>query len=66
MAESNISRAPIELSMTEMSIPVDNLDKVLYDLQKQEKIILAQNQKDAVIESLQNGVLVITRDQVYR
>ncbi|NLY60111.1 MAG: ATP-dependent RecD-like DNA helicase [Clostridiales bacterium] len=60
VAESNISKALMELTMAEMSIPVDNLDKVLYDLQKQENIILAQNQKEAVIESLQNGVLVIT------
>ena len=46
--------------MIEMNNPIDNVDKVLYDLQKQEGIILAENQKEAVIESLRNGVMIMT------
>ena len=60
VAENNISKRLIELSMIEMNNPIDNVDKVLYDLQKQEGIILAENQKEAVIESLRNGVMIMT------
>lgn len=60
VAENNISKRLIELSMIEMNNPIDDVDKVLYDLQKQEGIILAENQKEAVIESLRNGVMIMT------
>ena len=60
VAENNISKRLIELSMMEMNNPIDNVDKVLYDLQKQEGIVLAENQKEAVVESLRNGVMIMT------
>jgi exodeoxyribonuclease V alpha subunit len=60
VAENNISKRLIELSMMEMNNPIDNVDKVLHDLQKQEGIVLAENQKEAVVESLRNGVMIMT------
>lgn len=60
LAENNICKALIELSMMEITIPVKNFDKMIYDLQKQEDIILADSQKEAVVEALNNGVMVIT------
>ncbi|HZJ56667.1 MAG TPA: ATP-dependent RecD-like DNA helicase [Clostridia bacterium] len=60
VAENNISKRLIELSMIEIASPIDNVDEILYDLQKQEGIVLAENQKEAVVESLKNGVMVMT------
>ncbi len=60
VAENNICRSLIELSMTKMTTPLNNIDKMLYDFQKQEGIILAESQKEAVIEALNNGIMVMT------
>jgi exodeoxyribonuclease V alpha subunit len=60
VAENNICKALIELSMTEMAMPVKDLDKMLYDLQKEENIILAKSQREAVVEALRNGIMVMT------
>jgi len=59
-AESRVCRALIELSMTEVEIPVINIDKLLKEWQRSEGIILAKKQQEAVIEALNNGVLIIT------
>ena len=60
VAENNICRALFELSMMEMTMPIKNIDNMLYDLQKQENIILAESQKEAVVEALRNGIMVMT------
>jgi exodeoxyribonuclease V alpha subunit len=59
-AEAGVCRALIQLSMTEVSVPFGNLDKDLLKFQRKEGITLAQQQKEAVVEALSNGVVVIT------
>lgn len=60
VAENNICKALIDLSMAEMTMPTKNIDKMIYDFQKQENIVLAENQKEAVVESLKNGIMIMT------
>ena len=59
-AESGVCKALIELSMTEVESPVIDIDEALEEWQRQEGIILAKRQREAVVEALNNGVLIIT------
>jgi len=59
-AETGVCRALINLSMTEVEVPAIDIDKALQDFQRQEGIILAKRQQEAVMEALNNGVLIIT------
>lgn len=59
-AESGVCKGLIELSMTEVESPVIDIDKALEEWQRREGIVLAKRQREAVVEALNNGVLIIT------
>jgi len=58
-SENYVAKKIIELSLAEMSEKVD-YDKDILDFEKSSGIKLAKNQKLAVSEAMNNGVLVIT------
>ncbi|MBS4535792.1 ATP-dependent RecD-like DNA helicase [Clostridium sp. D2Q-14] len=59
-AETNVSKRLVELSIVDMpSINLD-IEKEIQIIENREGIDLANNQREAVKESVENGVLVIT------
>lgn len=58
-AENYVAKKLVELSMI-VSDDSSDYDKEIKELEKESGITLAENQKTAIKESMQNGVLVIT------
>jgi exodeoxyribonuclease V alpha subunit len=59
-AEINVCKKLIELSDIRFECDIDGLDGIIDEVQREDGIILADNQRTAVRESLLNGVIVIT------
>jgi len=59
-AEAGVCRRLVELSMVDMGTSFLNIEDMLKKFQKEEGILLALKQREAVIEALSNGVTVIT------
>ncbi|SNS49370.1 exodeoxyribonuclease V alpha subunit [Anaerovirgula multivorans] len=59
-AETNVCKKLIELSRVKMDPLEIDLEEELQQLQQQEGISLAINQKEAVKQAVENGILVIT------
>lgn len=59
-AETNVCKKLIELSRVKMAPLEIDLEEELQQLQQQEGISLATNQKEAVKQAVENGILVIT------
>ena len=59
-AETNVSKRIIELSQGEKKDLDLDLDREIEELEEENKIELADNQKQAIKESVDNGLLIIT------
>lgn len=59
-AEEEVAWRIISLSSIESEDPLSDIDEKIIDLEKKSKIRLASRQREAIIESMNNGVLVIT------
>lgn len=59
-AELGVCRRLIKLATVDLSSDIDNIDAELKKFQREEGIIFAGKQREAIIESLSNGALVIT------
>lgn len=59
-AEIGVCRRLIKLATVDLSSDIDNIDNELKAFQREEGIIFAGKQREAIIESLSNGALVIT------
>ncbi|MCC5909571.1 MAG: ATP-dependent RecD-like DNA helicase [Clostridiaceae bacterium] len=59
-AESNVCKKLIELSRVQLDPVEVDLEEELQLLQQQEGISLAKNQKEAIKQAVENGLLVIT------
>ncbi len=59
-AELGVCKRLIKLAMVDFSSHTDAIDDELKKFQKEEGIIFAKKQREAIIESLSNGALVIT------
>ncbi|NLJ40364.1 MAG: ATP-dependent RecD-like DNA helicase [Clostridiales bacterium] len=59
-AEANVAKYLMGLSAVKMELPPLDLDDMLRDFQKNEGILLAKNQKEAVIEAIKNGIMIMT------
>ncbi|MCX7749816.1 MAG: ATP-dependent RecD-like DNA helicase [Clostridia bacterium] len=59
-AELNVCKRLVELSNLCFEEEKDTFDKLMHDIQIEDKIILAERQKEAIREALVNGVMVIT------
>ncbi len=60
IAENGVCKKLIELSQYEFDDLKLNIEKEISSIEKEDKISLAKNQKEAVHQSLQKGVLVVT------
>ncbi|MFO7154611.1 MAG: ATP-dependent RecD-like DNA helicase, partial [Caldicoprobacter oshimai] len=59
-AEVGVCRRLVELSMVDVNPGAFDIEEMLRKFQKEEGILLALKQREAVIEALSNGVTVIT------
>lgn len=59
-AEANVSKRLIELSNVELKELNINVKKEIEQIEKENEIKLANRQKEAIEESIKNGVLVVT------
>ena len=59
-AEAGVAKKVIELSEAELEEVTINLEEEIADIEEEEDLDLASNQKEAVKEGVQNGMLVIT------
>lgn len=59
-AEMGVCERLIRLSMVDLSSSMDGVDEELRNFQREEGIIFAKKQREAILESLSNGVVVIT------
>jgi len=59
-AESNVTKKIIEISRAEVSKVEIDIEKEIEGLEKENDISFATNQKEAIREAVENGVLVIT------
>lgn len=60
IAETNVSKKIIEISQAEVKKLDIDIDREIAALEKQENIVFANNQKEAIRQSVENGVLVVT------
>jgi exodeoxyribonuclease V alpha subunit len=59
-AEVGVCRRLLELSLTDIEWGMINIEDMLRNFQKKEKMLFAHKQREAVIEAMLNGVTVIT------
>ncbi|QXM07418.1 ATP-dependent RecD-like DNA helicase [Crassaminicella indica] len=59
-AESYVCKKMVEMAQASLEPIAEDLDKEIEAIEENEKISLAKNQKEAVKESVKNGILVIT------
>ncbi|AFS77316.1 RecD/TraA family helicase RecD [Gottschalkia acidurici 9a] len=59
-AETNVSKKIIELSQSEIKKLEVNIENEIEELESENNISLADNQKEAIRQSVENGLLVIT------
>lgn len=59
-AEANVARRLIDLSLVKFDDVKNLVESFISDIEKKQNMILEKEQRDAVIECLQNGVTVIT------
>ncbi|KAB3526652.1 SF1B family DNA helicase RecD2 [Alkaliphilus serpentinus] len=59
-AESNVCKALVALAQRSLEPIATDINKVLEDLHKEEKIQLADRQKEAVIQATENAIMIIT------
>ncbi|NLX71101.1 MAG: ATP-dependent RecD-like DNA helicase [Clostridiales bacterium] len=59
-AEVGVCRRLLELSMVDVEWGMTDIEGMLKEFQKREKIIFAIKQREAILEALSNGVTVIT------
>ncbi|WFD10047.1 ATP-dependent RecD-like DNA helicase [Tepidibacter hydrothermalis] len=60
ISENGVCKKLIELSQYEFDDIKLNIDKEISSIEKEDNITLANNQKEAVIQALQKGVMVVT------
>lgn len=60
VAENNVAKSLVELSLSEQGDISLDLDRVIRDIERDEKIKFGQKQISAIKSSIQNGVCVIT------
>lgn len=60
IAENNVSKKLVELSRVELDSLDIKLDDTIDSIEKEEGIRFAEKQKEAIRESIQNGIIVIT------
>lgn len=59
-AETSVARKLIDLSLENFEETVDNLSEYISNIEAEQGIGLVEEQQNAVVESLRNGVIVIT------
>ncbi|AKL93765.1 ATP-dependent DNA helicase, RecD/TraA family [Clostridium aceticum] len=59
-SETNVCKKLIELSRVKLDPLEINIEEELQSLQDEENISLAENQKEAIKQAIENGILVIT------
>lgn len=59
-AEIGVCRKLAEISDVSFDVDLNNFEEIINEVQNEEKIFLADNQKSAIRESIVNGVLIIT------
>ncbi|MEJ8552647.1 SF1B family DNA helicase RecD2 [Tepidibacter sp. Z1-5] len=60
IAENGVCKKLIEISQYEFDDLKLDINKEIYSIEKEDNITLAKNQKEAVTQALQKGVLVVT------
>ena len=62
-AETNTCNRLIELAQCKLDDLKIDLEKEIENLEKEDDICLAENQKEAIRQAIDNGILVITGDR---
>ena len=60
VAENNVARKIVELSRVELDILDIDIEKSIYEIEGEDGIVFAQKQREAIEESISNGVMVMT------
>lgn len=60
VAENNVARKIVELSRVELDILNIDINKAISEIEGEEGIIFAKKQREAIEESISNGVMVMT------
>ena len=60
VAENNVARKIVELSRVELDTLKIDIEKAIYEIEGEDGIIFAKKQREAIEESISNGVMVMT------
>ncbi|HSH35669.1 ATP-dependent RecD-like DNA helicase, partial [Schnuerera sp.] len=60
IAENNVSRKIVELSRVELEDFDLDIDNIINKIEKEDGLIFAKKQREAIEESIKNGIIVIT------